>query len=205
MELQGMAIASVIGMQRRRLGDILVEDYRVIRGDIDAAIADQRTCERIGSLLVRMGILGERDLVTALGQQLEIPVVLGLPRLTIEDDVLALVPMRMAERKLVIPVSMVRSHGGGLVLAMADPTDRSAVQALQGLIGFEVFPSIAPEEDVRRALKVFYFREPLHRDLGEVSTSMEMMRARLLGHSTSASSSLGPIPVDPDGAPSTAF
>lgn len=194
-------------MQRRRLGDILVADYRVIREDIDAAIADQRTCERIGTLLVRMGVLGERDLVTALGQQLEIPIVLGLPRLTIEEDVLALVPMRMAERKLVIPVSMTRTvnHGGGLVLAMADPTDRSAVLALEGLIGFEVFPSIAPEEDVRRALKVFYFREPLHRDLGEVSSSMEMMRARLLGHSTSASSSPGPIPVDPDGAPSTAF
>lgn len=192
----------------------------MVREDIDAAISDQRTCERIGRLLVRMGILSERDLVTALGQQLEVPVVLGLPKLTIEEDVLALVPMRMAERKLVIPVSMARLDalaGAGLVLAMADPTDRSAVQALEGLIGFQVFPAIAPEEDVRRALKVFYFQEPLHRDLGEVSSSMELMRARLLGNGGNAGSgssprmrtplptSRGPIPIDPEAAPSTAF
>lgn len=169
------------GSGHRPLGEILVEDYRVAPEDVSSAVSAQRfSTERIGRLLVRMGVLSERDLVTALGQQLRIPVVLGLARLTIPDDVLMLVPMRMAERKLVIPVEIFeegpRRH---LVLAMADPTDRSAVEALEGLVGLSVMRAIAAEEDVRRALKVFYFNEPIHRDPDEITGTFERLRKRL--------------------------
>ncbi len=70
---------------RRQLGQILVEDYRVLGEDVTKALGSQKYVpDRLGALLVRMGVLSERDLVTALAQQLGCPVVLELPRLTID-------------------------------------------------------------------------------------------------------------------------
>lgn len=165
---------------RRQLGQILVEDYRVLREDVTKALGSQKYVpDRLGALLVRMGVLSERDLVTALAQQLGCPVVLELPRLTIDEEILQLVPMRTAERKLVIPVALSgRSTARCLILAMADPTDRVTVDAIERITGFDVLAAIAPEEDLRRALKVFYFSAP-QRDMVEVSESFELIRAQM--------------------------
>ena len=200
--------------EHRRLGVILVEDYRVLPEDLDRAISAQRYVpDRIGTLLVRMGVLTERDLVTALAQQRGCSVVLGLPKLSIPLEVLQLVPLRVAERKLVIPVSLVgQGSSQRLVVAMADPTDSVTVDALERLTGFEVVPAIAPEEDVRRALKVFYFEDPSHRDMEEVSTSMEMIRAHMhertssvFSHGSTSGSIGSPAPMfEPEEVGSTA-
>lgn len=170
-----------------RLGEILVEDYRLLPADIDAALRAKRPGERLGEILVRMGVLGARDLVTALGQQLCIPVLLGLPRREVAEDVIALVPLQTAERKLIVPVEIVPPKT--LVVAMADPTDARTIEMLQGLCGFDVQPAIAPEEEIRRALKVFYFQETAHRDPQEITDTFEALRMRL--HDPASVSSLG--------------
>src|SRR5438105_2337706 len=105
-----------------RLGEILVEDYRLLPAEIDAALSAKRPGERLGEILVRMGMITERDLVTALGRQLGIPVLLGLARRSVPEEVLALVSLSVAERKLIVPVEIAPPNL--LVVAMADPTDR---------------------------------------------------------------------------------
>ena len=166
----------------KHLGEILVRDYHVLDGDVREALDAQArgVPERLGQYLVRRGILSDRDLATALGQQLRIPVMIGLPRLSVTDDVLALVPASCAEKKLVIPVAVTGSAGDKrLVLAMADPTDRSAIEALERLTGFSVQPAIATEEDIRRAFKIFYLGEVGHADPAELTDSFEVLRTRL--------------------------
>lgn len=186
---------------RTLLGEILVTDYRVPVEHVEEAVrAGRGTGRRLGQVLVRMGVLSERDLVTALAQQLAVPVVLELPTLEIPETVLALVPIVMAERKLVIPVEVCGSRSNPfLVLAMADPTDDACIRGMEGLVGFQVLPAIAPEEDVRRALKVFYFKDPRHRRPQEVTDALEGMRVRM--HELSVSgvnfSGLNPIPIAP--------
>lgn len=180
----------------RPLGEILVQDYHVLDGDVREALEaqGQGIPDRIGQFLVRRGILSDRDLATALGQQLRIPVMIGLPRLTVPEDVLALVPASCAEKKLVIPIAVAGTEAERrLVLAMADPTDRSAIDALQRLTGFEVQPAIATEEDIRRAFKIFYLGEVGHADPSELTDSFEVLRTRLRtsgGTAPSASLSL---------------
>jgi hypothetical protein len=130
--------------------------------------------------MVRMGVVSDRELVTALAQQLECPVVLGLPRLQIEADILALAPVGIAEKKLVIPIAVNgRSTARCLILAMADPTDQAVIAAVEQFSGMDVLPAIAPEEDLRRAFKVFYLDEPVHRDMVTASQSMESLRAHM--------------------------
>ena len=171
---------------KRQLGEILTEDYHVLEKDLREALQAQSLGhERLGQYLVRKGILSDRDLATALGQQLGVPVVIGLPRLHVSDEVLAFVPMRCAEKKLVIPVALDgNASGRRLILAMADPTDTSVIDALEGLTGFRIQPAIATEEEIRRAFKVFYLGERGHADPLELSGSFEMMRRRLRGEPT---------------------
>lgn len=178
----------------RPLGEILVQDYHVLDADIRDALDAQKqgTPDRLGQFLVRRGILSDRDLATALGQQLRIPVMIGLPRLTVSDGVLGLVPVACAEKKLVIPVSV--AGGDRLVLAMADPTDRSAIVALEQLTGLTIQPAIATEEDIRRAFKVFYLGEVGHADPVELTDSFEVMRTRLRTSGGSTSLSLDAPP-----------
>ena len=177
----------------RRLGEILVQDYHVLDGDVREAIAAQKqgTPDRLGQFLVRRGILTDRDLATALGQQLSIPVMLGLPRLSVTEDVIKLVPIACAEKKLVIPVAVSGTEADRrLVLAMADPTDESVITALEGFTGLTIQRTIATEEDIRRAFKVFYLGEAGHADPVELTDSFEVMRTRLRTNGSSLSLSL---------------
>ena len=172
------------GPSPKRLGEILVADYHVLDADIRLALQAQAkgASDRLGQFLMRRGILTDRDLATALGQQLGVPVVLSLTRLTIAMEVLQLVPLRCAEKKLVIPISLSGSESHRrLVLAMADPTDHPVIEALEGLTGFAIQPAIATEEEIRRAFKVFYLDDKNHVDLSELSDSIEVMRMRLHG------------------------
>ncbi len=176
----------------RRLGEILIADYHVLETDVRDALKaqSQGTPDRLGQFLVRRGILTDRDLATALGQQLGIPVVIGLPRLDVSEDILALVPIRCAEKKLVIPVALAGSDLRRLVLAMADPTDLTVVDALEKLTRMPIQPAIATEEDIRRAFKVFYLGERTHADPAELTDSFEVIRTRLRTSTGTGSDSL---------------
>lgn len=173
----------------RPLGEILIQDYHVLDVDIREALEAQKqgTPDRLGQFLVRRGILSDRDLATALGQQLRIPVVIGLARRNVPEAVLTLVPVACAEKKLVIPVA---ADAVRLVLAMADPTDRSVIAALEQLTSLAIQPAIATEEDIRRAFKVFYLGEVGHADPVELTDSFEVMRTRLRTSGGSISLSL---------------
>src|SRR5207247_7042364 len=144
---------------RRRLGGILGQDHRVRPEDVESALCAARPGDRLGTMLLRMGAVSDRELAAALGHQLGTPVLIGLTRLEIPDAVLALVPHRYAEKKLVIPVELVAGTPARLLLAMADPTDREVVRSLAGIGGFAIMAAISTEEEIRRALKVFYLGE----------------------------------------------
>ena len=61
---------------RKRIGDILIE-----RGKLDAATLEralrlqQESGERLGALLVTLGVVAQRDVAEALAAQLELPLV----------------------------------------------------------------------------------------------------------------------------------
>lgn len=191
----------------RRLGEILVADYHVLEEDVRDALRAQAQGQpdRIGQFLVRRGILSDRDLVTALGHQLRVPVLLGLTRLEVRPDVLQLVPLRCAERKLVIPICVLGVLGARrLVLAMADPTDHAVVEALEGLTGLAIQPAIATEEEIRRAFKVFYLDDQSHADPLEQSGTFESLRQRLHASKSGGTTSMSSVvPLDPVEAGST--
>src|SRR5437867_3307246 len=112
----------------RRLGDLLVADGLLTAEQLKKALAEQKgSPEKLGSVLVRLNFVNEDQLIGFLSRQYGVPSI-TLAQLDIDPDVLKLVPAPIARKYEVIPV---RKMGNSLALAMADPTNVFALDAIR--------------------------------------------------------------------------
>jgi type IV pilus assembly protein PilB len=137
----------------RRLGDLLVTEGLLDSAALERALVEQRaTTERLGSVLLRLGLLREEQLTGFLSRQYGVPAI-ALSQLDIDPAVLQLVPEALARKHEVLPVRRARST---LTLAMADPTNVFAVDDISFLTTLTVVPVVAPETAIRRAIERSY-------------------------------------------------
>lgn len=104
-----------------RLGDILIGWGRVTRKQLEQALLMQhRTTERLGSLLVRAGLLTEEDLLAALAAQANLPYLSDAALLAqeIPGPLLLRVPRKYAEKLGVLPLAL---QGRILFVASSEP------------------------------------------------------------------------------------
>src|SRR5579885_2412525 len=103
-----------------RLGEMLMARGLLSAEDLDRALELQKERgEKIGKVLVDLGFVAARDVLTALSDQLAIPVVTfeERPEASPETDNL---PPRFMRQFRCLPVSF---HDHTVRLAMADPLD----------------------------------------------------------------------------------
>ncbi|HEV8256879.1 MAG TPA: type II secretion system ATPase GspE [Casimicrobiaceae bacterium] len=147
------AIAAAAAPIRKRIGEILIE-----RGKLDAAGLDralrlqQETHEKLGVLLVTLGLVAQRDVAEALAHQLGLPLVeaAGYPELPILEE---RVSARFLRDARVLPLAEGEHE---LVLAMADPTDSYTVSAFEMVTGLKVRPQVAIPTELEAALERLY-------------------------------------------------
>ena len=138
---------------RKRLGEILIE-----RGKLDPAALEralrlqQESGERLGNLLVTLGIVAQRDVAEALAAQLELPLLdsAGYPELPILEE---RVSARFLRESRALPV---REDEAELTLAMADPTDAYTIGAFEMVTGRAVRPIVAIPTELEAALERLY-------------------------------------------------
>jgi general secretion pathway protein E len=138
---------------RMRIGEILIE-----RGKLDAAGLDralrlqQGSGEKLGALLVTLGIVAQRDVAEALALQLGLPLIeaAGYPELPILEERIS---ARFLRESRALPL-----HEGEteLALAMADPTDAYTVSAFEMVTGRKVMPRVAIPTELEAALERLY-------------------------------------------------
>ena len=138
---------------RKRIGEILIE-----RGKLDAAGLDralrlqQETHEKIGALLVTLGVCSQRDVAEALAAQLDLPLVeaSGYPELPILEERIS---ARFLREARALPLEEGESE---LALAMADPTDAYTINAFEMVTGRRVTPRVAIPTELDAALERLY-------------------------------------------------
>lgn len=134
---------------RPKLGELLLSAGKLNARDLDRALSAQDEMGgMLGRVLVRLGVVSETDIATALSHQL------GLPFVTAEDfpAVLPEVDGLQAEflrSHLALPV---RLADGQLETAMAVPQDAFVLKALRLATGLEIRPMLALETDIEKAL-----------------------------------------------------
>ncbi len=121
---------------RRLLGTILTEQFKLADDKLKEALTLQESKGgRLGEILVKMRAVQEQDVLEALGQQLELPVVAHLESSQVDPAVILKVPIAFARRHRVLPL---RIENGAVIVATTDPLELAALDDLQLLLGYPV-------------------------------------------------------------------
>jgi len=144
-------------INKRSLGDILSASQIITQEDVTAALDEQKRVGcRFGEALVSLGIVTQEDIDWALSNQLDIPYI-RLKQEMIDQAATSLIPASIARTYNCIP--LIRA-GGELNIALADPLNRSAVEAVERASGCSVNISVALLREIREMIDVFYGCDP---------------------------------------------
>jgi general secretion pathway protein E len=136
-----------------RLGEILIERRLITQEDLDRALELQRERgDKLGKILVDLGFVANRDVLAALSEQLQVPVLTidGPPAISPETESLS--PKFLRQFRC-LPVAL---HDHTVTLAMADPLDFETRSTVTACTGLKVQPGIAVEQEILDAIDRYY-------------------------------------------------
>ncbi len=136
-----------------RLGELLLREKRVTPAQLQDALNHQRSNGgRLGSSLVKLGILTEDDITSVLSRQYGVPAI-SLKEFDLDPAVVRLIPAETATKYNVIPVSR---NGTTLTLAMTDPTNVFAMDDIKFRTGLHVEPVVASDTAIRESIGQYF-------------------------------------------------
>jgi type IV pilus assembly protein PilB len=136
-----------------RLGEILVKDSLISQDQLKQALDYQKkNGGRLGTCLVKMGLVSDEDITAVLSRQYGVPSI-NLKFYEVDASVIKLVPQETAIRYQIVPLSRV---GSTLTIAMTDPTNVFAMDDIKFMTGFNVEPVVASETAISEAIGKFY-------------------------------------------------
>jgi general secretion pathway protein E len=161
-----------------RLGEILIERRLLTQEDVDRALELQRERgDKIGKILVDMGFVAMRDVLSALAEQLQVPVLTidGPPAMSPETESLS--PKFLRQFRC-LPVAL---HDHTVTLAMADPNDFETRATVAACTGLTVRPGIAVEQEILDAIDRYYGQaeksgDEIATSTGEADEDLEHLR-----------------------------
>src|SRR5947207_2167490 len=136
-----------------RLGEILIARGKLDAAGLERALRMQKEGgEKLGTLLVSLGLCAQRDVSEALATQLGLPLVdtAGYPEFPVLEERIS--PRFLREARA-LPL---REDESELALAMADPTDSYTIGAFRMVTGREVRPQVAIPSELDAALERLY-------------------------------------------------
>src|SRR5438067_6825881 len=143
----------VDALARKPLGELLIERGKLDAQALERALRLQEgSGEKLGQLLVTLGLVAQRDVSEALAAQLALPLVdaSGYPEFPILEERIS---ARFLRESRALPV---REDETELTLAMADPTDAYTIGAFEMVTGRAVRPMIAIPTELEAALERLY-------------------------------------------------
>ena len=136
-----------------RLGEILVRDSLISSDQLKQALEYQkREGGRLGTCLVKLGLVSDEDITAVLSRQYGVPSI-NLKFYEVDPTVIKLIPQETAVRYQIVPLSRV---GSTLTIAMTDPTNVFAMDDIKFMTGFNVEPVVASETAITEAIGKFY-------------------------------------------------
>lgn len=136
-----------------KLGQLLIEGGLINEKQLDDALRSQKTThERLGSVLIKQGVLTEDTITSFLSQQYGVPSI-NLEDFDIDASICRLIPPKTAKKYEVIPISRI---GSTLTVAMVDPSNVFAIDDIKFMTGYNVEPVVAPESAIKAAIGKFY-------------------------------------------------
>jgi type IV pilus assembly protein PilB len=136
-----------------RLGELLVNAGQITDDQLKEALTKQREeGGRLGTNLVKMGVIQESALVEFLSKHFKVSAI-NLSSVDVDSAVVKIIPADVARKYTIMPVS---KAGAKVTIAMLDPTNVFAMDDIKFMTGYNVEPVIASETAIRAAIDKYY-------------------------------------------------
>ncbi len=135
-----------------RLGERLIAEGVITRDQLDGALQQQSTGQKLGEILVDLGLLAESDLLPYLADQFGVPHVL-LREGLVDPAVATLIPRSLAETCRVLALFKVHDL---LTVAMAEPQNLATIDRLERVTGLRVRPVLALHSSINELIDRVY-------------------------------------------------
>jgi len=145
----------------RRLGEILLKHGKVDEAVLTQALETQRERGgRLGEVLVTLKAIEEPDLLAALAEQLDLPMLAAIDDTQIADELITRVPINFAKQYKLLPLEITEDDIARV--ASADPLQTGALDDLAVLLGVPVEVELASSVTVVEAINKVYDRGTAH-------------------------------------------
>ena len=165
--------------------DILLKSKHITKEQLDRALDLQK--EKgipLRRVLVEKGIITEDALLSLFSEQLYMPA-LRLAKYKFDQEVINLIPERMAKLYNIIPLSRI---GSTLTVSISDPLNIFALDDLKNFTGCNIDIVLSPEDEIAHAIETQY-----RKDTKEMQNILE---ESILGQDTNVTKNLGLIKSD---------
>lgn len=137
----------------KTIGSILLDVELVIPEDIERALALQKqTGQRLGEVLVSLGIVSDDDIRWALAEQLNLPYV-NIRKDQIDVEVATILPEKLARRYHVIPILKIDDE---LTVVVDDPLNTTIIKDIEAITKSRVKVSLGRTSDIMLAIDEIY-------------------------------------------------
>ena len=141
------------GAGKTKIGELLCKEGYITGSHLEDAINYQkRHSGRLGHILVKLGYIDDETIVNVLSRVHKYPAV-KISQTTPDPEVFKIMPYETAKKYMAFPL---RFKGEDLVVSMAEPTDTSALDALQKEVKKSLSVSVSTENDIIHAYKTHY-------------------------------------------------
>jgi type IV pilus assembly protein PilB len=132
---------------RLQLGELLIEKGLITEAQLAEALVDRRLSGGLlGEALVRLGFVFEDELARTLADQAGVPYV-NIDAHSVDLGAAGTIPRSLGESLPALPVRFTAE--GGLVVAVADPTDETLLPRLQAAISCPIVLMVAAASSIR--------------------------------------------------------
>lgn len=147
-----------------KLGEALVKESLITRDQLKLALERQVIFGgRIGTNIVELGIMKERELAGFLGRYFKVPVADTALLASVDEEIISCISREIAEKYKVVPFRKERNR---LYVAMLEPRSMQSIDELRFITGYDIIPHVATELRLLYGLEKYYGME---RDLRYIS------------------------------------
>jgi type IV pilus assembly protein PilB len=137
----------------KKLGDVLLDGGLITPDQLQRAVSEQKQSGgMLAPTLVKLGFMGEPELLDFLSKQYGVPAV-DPGKLDIDQEVIDLIPSNIVQKYKIVPISL---DGQTLTIAMVDPSNLFAVDDIRFLTRKNIRVTVATESAIKQAMDRFY-------------------------------------------------
>ena len=147
-------MASDFNPQFQKIGEILIHASKIDESKLNSALAEQKkTNEKLGQVLISMGLIDEDDFITAYSMQMGYRKADNFLLLEADQDAVGLIPEDFARSNSVLAV---KRSDSAVTIVMEDPEDIATIDSVKRLTGLEPDIVVAGFDLINKAMDQLY-------------------------------------------------